>query len=97
MSPNAQRVPKAAARFPDERRAIGDRIRRHREWAGRTQDDIVRAGLDRRTLQRIEGGETDARLSWLLLIAETVGIPLGELLDTDPPAASPGAASGQGA
>ncbi|MFJ5608749.1 helix-turn-helix transcriptional regulator [Streptomyces sp. NPDC093221] len=89
-------MPKAAARFPAERRALGDRIRRHREWAGLTQDDLVRAGLDRRTLQRIESGETDARLSWLLLIARTLGIPIGTLLDTDPPAASAGAASNRG-
>ncbi|SFF11086.1 DNA-binding transcriptional regulator, XRE-family HTH domain [Actinacidiphila alni] len=88
---------KPPPRFPAERRALGDRIRRHREWAGRTQDDIVRAGLDRRTLQRIENGETDARLSWLLLIAHTIDITIGELLDTDPPTASTGAASSRGA
>jgi transcriptional regulator with XRE-family HTH domain len=71
----------------DVRREIGDRIRRHRLWANLTQDEIARrTSLDRRTVQRIERGETDARLSWLLRIAGAIGIPLAQLVEPRPPA-----------
>lgn len=72
----------------DVRREIGDRIRRHRLWANLTQDEIARrTGLDRRTVQRIEAGSTDARLSWLLLIADAIGIPLAQLVEAPRPPA----------
>ncbi len=46
-----------------------------------TRLDLVdRAGVDRITLQRIEAGTTDARLSWLLRIAGALAIPLADLV-----------------
>ncbi|SES02955.1 Helix-turn-helix [Streptomyces qinglanensis] len=49
--------------------------------ANLTQLDLVdRAGIDRITLQRIEAGTTDARLSWLLRIAGAIGVPLADLV-----------------
>lgn len=72
--------------IPDRRREIGDRIRHLRLRANLTQDEMVRrTGLDRRTVQRAERGETDARLSWLLLIASAVGVTLAELVDVEAP------------
>lgn len=69
----------------DARREIGDHIRQHREWAGMTQDEVIRrTGLDRRTLQRIEAAETDARVSWLLRIASALGMPLAKLVAPPP-------------
>ncbi|NGO69309.1 helix-turn-helix transcriptional regulator [Streptomyces sp. SB3404] len=38
------------------------------------------SGVDRATLQRIEAGTTDARLSWLLRIADALDTPLADLL-----------------
>jgi transcriptional regulator with XRE-family HTH domain len=72
--------------LPDRRREIGDRVRSHRLHAGLTQPDLGNAiGIDRRQIQRIERGETDARLSWLLLIADTLGLTLAELVEPRPP------------
>ncbi|WP_435173330.1 helix-turn-helix domain-containing protein [Actinacidiphila sp. bgisy145] len=71
--------------IPDERQVIGDRIRHLRLHANLTQDEIVRrTGLDRRTVQRIERAETDARLSWLLAIAAALDVPLAELVADAP-------------
>jgi transcriptional regulator with XRE-family HTH domain len=65
----------------DERRRIGEHIRHLRERANWSQGDLVRhSGIDRRTLQRIESGETDTRLSRLQCIARALGVPVGELL-----------------
>lgn len=72
--------------MPDRRQQIGDHIRQHREWANLTQGDIIRmTGIDRRTVQRIERGETDSRMSWLLLIADAIGIPLSQLVEPHQP------------
>lgn len=72
--------------LPDHRRKIGDRIRDHRVHAGLTQPELGnRIGIDRRQIQRIERGETDARLSWLLLIADALRLTLAELVAPRPP------------
>lgn len=64
----------------DRRRAIGQRIRGERLRQNLTQDQVwLAAGIDRRTLQRIEGGK-DATLSTLLRIAHVLGVPLAELV-----------------
>lgn len=70
----------------DRRRDIGDHVREHRRWANLTQGDIIRmTGIDRRTVQRIERGETDAKLSWLLVIADAIGVPLSQLVEPRTP------------
>ncbi|WP_277030729.1 helix-turn-helix transcriptional regulator [Actinacidiphila oryziradicis] len=65
----------------DHRRAIGQRVQQHRIEANLTQEQLVElSGLDRSTLQRIEAGSRDPRLSWLQLVARALGVPLAELL-----------------
>lgn len=50
--------------------------------ANLTQEQLRdRSGVERLTIQRIESGATDARLSWLLRIAEALDVPPGRLLD----------------
>jgi transcriptional regulator with XRE-family HTH domain len=68
-----------------ERRDIGARIRQLRRQAQLTQDEVVRrSGVDRRTLQRIEAGTTDTRLSRLQGIAQAIGVPLADLMPAPP-------------
>ncbi|MBP2583413.1 transcriptional regulator with XRE-family HTH domain [Streptomyces sp. PvR006] len=63
------------------RRELGARIRGRRLHANLTQEKLSdRSGVDRRTLQRIESGESDPRYGDLLLIAEALGLPLAELV-----------------
>lgn len=63
------------------RRATGERIRLARIHADITQDRLVElTGIPRLTIQRIESGATDARLSWLMLTARALGIPLTDLV-----------------
>ncbi|MEU1071968.1 MULTISPECIES: helix-turn-helix transcriptional regulator [unclassified Streptomyces] len=65
----------------ETRRAIGDRVREEREYANFTQERLaLTTGIPRLTVQRIESGATDARLSWLLRIARCLDIPLSRLL-----------------
>lgn len=91
-------MPELPPWVPDRQRAIGDRIRRHRLAANLTQDRLAQmTGLDRRTVQRVERYDRDARLSWLLLIADAIGVPVGQLLEMDPAAADTGAAGDSGA
>ncbi len=66
--------------------AIGLRIRDAREYANLRQEAIAELlGVERRTVQRIEYGETDARLSWLLLISRAVDVPIEVLLSSIDP------------
>lgn len=46
-----------------------------------TQERLAhQTGIDRSTIQRIEGGYSDPKISHLLLIARAVGRPLHDLL-----------------
>lgn len=63
------------------RQAIGRQIQHERMRANLTQLQVVElSGVDRITLQRIEAGTTDAKLSWLLKIARVIDIPLSHLV-----------------
>lgn len=63
------------------RRAIGDRIRQARLWRNLTQERLAElARLDRKTVGRIELGETAARVDWLIRIADALQVPLAELV-----------------
>lgn len=65
-----------------QRRIIGDRVRSQRMHANLTQENLRDlSGVERLTIQRIESGVTDARISWLLRIANAMGIDLRDLLD----------------
>ncbi|PJN01063.1 DNA-binding protein [Streptomyces sp. CB01201] len=63
------------------RRAVGNRVRGARIDADLTQERLRDlSGVERLTIQRIEAGSTDARLSWLLRIADALGIHVRDLL-----------------
>lgn len=65
----------------EKRRAIGARVRAEREYANVTQERLEElAGVKRLTIQNIESGATDARVSWLLRISRALGIPASSLL-----------------
>jgi DNA-binding XRE family transcriptional regulator len=64
-----------------ERRRIGARVSEARMRANLTQGKLCdKSGVDRITLQRIEAGTTDARLSWLLRIAKALDKSVSDLL-----------------
>ncbi|MFE9127124.1 helix-turn-helix domain-containing protein [Streptomyces sp. NPDC007148] len=66
----------------DRRRELGDRIRSLRLHANFTQEQFAEAtGIERRTLQRIESGESDPRYSQLLRIAAALDIRVTVLVD----------------
>lgn len=65
----------------DARRALGDRIRETRMWRNLTQEKLAElTGIDRSTVQRIERGTSDAKVSQLLRIAQALNIHVTDLL-----------------
>ncbi|MFD9930122.1 helix-turn-helix transcriptional regulator [[Kitasatospora] papulosa] len=63
------------------RRTLGQRLATARRNAGLSQEqlgDLV--GVERRTIQRYEGGSRDPRFTDLLLIADAIGVPLSDLV-----------------
>lgn len=63
------------------RRAIGNRIREARLWRNLTQETLGELSrLDRKTIGRIELGETAARIDWLIRIADALHVPLADLV-----------------
>jgi transcriptional regulator with XRE-family HTH domain len=66
----------------ERRRELGDRIRALRLEADHTQEALSEmTGIDRRTLQRIEHGESDPRFGHLLRIAAALSTPVSDLVD----------------
>ncbi|MFW3477242.1 helix-turn-helix domain-containing protein [Streptomyces microflavus] len=68
--------------------------------AGLTQEGLAgRAGLDRKTVNRLEQGATSPLLDHLLVIADAIGVPLSDLVREEfPPAPDsprPGTDGGQ--
>ncbi|WP_299541994.1 helix-turn-helix domain-containing protein [uncultured Streptomyces sp.] len=64
-----------------QRRDLGDRIRILRSRLPATQETLAaRTGIDRRTLQRIERGESDPRYSDLIVLAEALGLTVADLV-----------------
>jgi len=56
---------------------IADGLRAARRLAGLKQDELAaRAGLSRMTVQRIEAGTIDPRLSTVLVVARVLGLEL---------------------
>jgi transcriptional regulator with XRE-family HTH domain len=65
----------------DARRAVGDRVRVRRLYKNLTQERLAElTGVDRSTLQRIEAGSNDAKLSHLLRIARALDMLPSDLL-----------------
>ncbi|MEV4424086.1 helix-turn-helix transcriptional regulator [Streptomyces sp. NPDC049602] len=61
--------------------ALGRRIRDARVYANLTQEQLAaRAEIDRSTIQRIEGGKTDAKFSHLLRVADALNVNVRDLL-----------------
>jgi transcriptional regulator with XRE-family HTH domain len=61
--------------------ALGRRIRDARLYADLTQEELAhRAEIDRSTIQRIEGGQNDAKFSHLLRVARALNVPARDLL-----------------
>ncbi|WP_406143793.1 helix-turn-helix domain-containing protein [Streptomyces anulatus] len=72
---------------PVRRRAIGDNVRAARTAAGLTQEGLAgRAGLDRKTVNRLELAVTSPLLDHLLVISDALGVPLSDLVREGPPA-----------
>ncbi|MET7479512.1 helix-turn-helix transcriptional regulator [Streptomyces sp. NPDC005648] len=64
----------------DRRRELGARIRDLRTDAGHTQEQFAEiTSIDRRTLQRIEAGESDPRYGHLLRIAAALNREISAL------------------
>ncbi|WP_242594658.1 helix-turn-helix domain-containing protein [Streptomyces sp. GB4-14] len=65
---------------PAARRAVGDRIRVRRIHQNMTQESLAHAaGIDRSTIQRMEGGH-EMKLSHLLLVAHVLRVHVTDLL-----------------
>ncbi|OKK06403.1 hypothetical protein AMK26_10275 [Streptomyces sp. CB03234] len=63
------------------RRVLGDRIRDVRLHRNLTQEVFAEmAGIDRRTLQRIERGTSDPPYSTVVLIADALDVPVEDLV-----------------
>jgi DNA-binding XRE family transcriptional regulator len=63
------------------RRAIGARLRDARTAAHLSQERLAElAGIDRKTVVRLEGGSSDARLTVWLRLAHAVRVPLAQLV-----------------
>lgn len=64
-----------------DRRVVSNRVRGCRLDQDLTQDRLVElSGVDRRTLQRIESGNSEIKLSHLSRIAHALGVPIAVLL-----------------
>jgi transcriptional regulator with XRE-family HTH domain len=68
-------------RVLERRRAIGDNIRAERTRRKLTQERLAEAaGLDRKTINRIEQATHATLIDHLILIADALGVPLGDLV-----------------
>ncbi|GHJ04859.1 hypothetical protein TPA0906_67240 [Streptomyces olivaceus] len=64
----------------DARRTVGDRIRARRRRLEMTQESLAyAAGIDRSTVQRMEGGG-EMKLSHLLHVASALRVHVADLL-----------------
>ena len=66
----------------ENRDILAKRIRQRREQKGYSQEHLAEsAGVSIRTLQRIEGGQTEPRGHTLIALAEALGTPVEDLMD----------------
>lgn len=64
-----------------QRRAIGDHVRAERTRQKLTQERLAEnAGLDRKTVNRIEQGSYSTLVDHLALIAHALNVPLADLV-----------------
>jgi transcriptional regulator with XRE-family HTH domain len=65
-----------------ELRKLGKNVALWRNKKGLSQDELaLEAEIGRRTVNRIEVGETDVRFTTLVKIANTLGVSLKDLMD----------------
>ncbi|GHG02522.1 helix-turn-helix domain-containing protein [Streptomyces filamentosus] len=70
--------------------ALGRKVRDARLYADLTQEQLAAlAQIDRSTIQRIEGGQNDAKISHLLRVAAALGVPARDLIPDGAPPANP--------
>ncbi|MFE2323567.1 helix-turn-helix transcriptional regulator [Streptomyces sp. NPDC059385] len=63
------------------RRAIGTRLRDARGAAHLSQEQLAHlAGIDRKTVVRLESGTSDARLGVWMRLARAIGVSLADLV-----------------
>lgn len=75
-----QELPDDDSWLPEQRRAIGNRVRAERERQELTQEQVILAArLDRVTLWRLETGH-DLKLSTLQRVAFVLDVPLADLV-----------------
>jgi transcriptional regulator with XRE-family HTH domain len=66
----------------DRRHQFGERLRQMRAERGLTQEQLAHdAGLDRKTVNRIENGAYSPALDRIFLIADALGEPVGVLFE----------------
>lgn len=69
----------------DQRQELGENIARYRTKAGLSQDQLAdRIGMERRSIQRYERGECDPTYSYLVLIADAIGVTVVEIISGPP-------------
>jgi transcriptional regulator with XRE-family HTH domain len=61
------------------------RVRRLREARGLRQDDLEEFGLAWKSIQKLEYGITDPKVSTLLKLSRALAVPLDALVDLDQP------------
>lgn len=60
---------------------LGDRIRRHRERLGLSQEGLAyKAGINRTYIASLEAGQRNPSLDLMARLAKALGIDLGELV-----------------
>lgn len=60
---------------------LGDRIRRHRDRLGWSQEDLAyEAGVNRTYIASLEAGQRNPSLDLMARLAKALGIDLGELV-----------------
>lgn len=68
-----------------QRRRVGDRIREVREARGWSQEHLgEQAGLDRKTIYRMELAQYSTSIDFLMMVARALGVPPGSLMPDGP-------------
>lgn len=69
--------------LPEFKRRFARRIRELREARGLRQDELEMHGIAWKSMQKLEYGQTDPKVSTMLKLAEAFGLDLAALLDFD--------------
>lgn len=68
-----------------QRRRVGDRIRDIREARGWSQEHLGEvAGLDRKTIYRMELAQYSTSIDFLMMVARALGVPPAHLMPGGP-------------